>query len=285
VIMFVIWEISLVPLSILFLEYNNIKMKQKKKKVSFWDLLTPLKIILRSYLNPITLPVICGFLLNIFFYYTKIGIRSNISIIFGNFFGILGKTSIGLALFSLGMSMYGKQFFGESITVTLVLIILKQIVNPLVCYLLNKIPIALGVVYSDSLERAGYLINMLPPAQVIYLLSVKYNVGYTEVTSTSLLGSLLSFPIIFISMSFFSFSIDQIFIPMSYVGRDDVKTTLKYRFHLYYKGSEYLWQYVVYLAIFGSYYQHFSIKNTEDQQEDLWYTCQYPKYLHPFFLY
>jgi hypothetical protein len=272
-------------LSILFLEYNNIKMKQKKKKVSFWDLLTPLKIILRSYLNPITLPVICGFLLNIFFYYTKIGIRSNISIIFGNFFGILGKTSIGLALFSLGMSMYGKQFFGESITVTLVLIILKQIVNPLVCYLLNKIPIALGVVYSDSLERAGYLINMLPPAQVIYLLSVKYNVGYTEVTSTSLLGSLLSFPIIFISMSFFSFSIDQIFIPMSYVGRDDVKTTLKYRFHLYYKGSEYLWQYVVYLAIFGSYYQPFSIKNTEDQQEDLWYTCQYPKYLHPFFLY
>lgn len=62
-------------------------------------------------------------------------------------------------------------------------------------------------------------VNMVPPAQVTYLLSAQYkNVGLNQVSSSLVLGGAVSFPLIYVSMSFLSMRPDDMFLPLLISG-------------------------------------------------------------------
>lgn len=123
----------------------------------------------------------------------------------------LYTTYIGLALFTLGMSMVGRfsTFTARKMLAPLLLTIAKSVILPIIILFL-----VIGMGGSSSLALFGFLFGTIPTSPMVFLFATTYKVGLEETPTAMILCTLLAAPLIFISVRMASLSLASVAQPI-----------------------------------------------------------------------
>eukprot|EP01027_Heterolobosea_sp_BB2_P018704 GEZU01026311.1.p1 GENE.GEZU01026311.1~~GEZU01026311.1.p1 ORF type:complete len:773 (-),score=104.03 GEZU01026311.1:31-2097(-) len=225
---------TIVPATIVVLErskylrskFANIATtNQKRSRRIMLRVVRYSKAALNALINPITVSVGLGLVTRSFLYVTKTQLHP----IIDNFAQILGSACVGTALFSIGLSMYGKTLLGEDWRESVFIVITKQVFFPSFIYgllcLSEKIPF-IGK-YPAKYLSIAYLLTMLPPAQILNVISTEYNVATSQVSSSLVFGGLASFVTIYISFTCLSIPAKDLFTPLHWISNTHLVNSIR----------------------------------------------------------
>lgn len=181
------------PIGFVFLEI------QKQKSAAKSEGSSTLKIILTAFKGVITDPIV---------FMTFIGLvghfifRGKLPQVVDEVFSALGQAFLATALFYLGVKMVGnmKTKVGSGLVVPLLLITAKSLFLPLIAReMVEVLDVGRSTNQTKSWSLFGFLYGTFPSAPSVAIFAGKYGIEEQLVTSTVVLSTLLSAPLMFIS--------------------------------------------------------------------------------------
>lgn len=187
------------PIALLLIEVSKNLQQNESSRVSRWHrVIAIVKIIFQKiFINPIILATFLGIVVNL----ANDGSLPQVTV---SFFQVLAQSFSSVALFLLGLNLYGNfqllKNFSQPLLITLLLVTLKIFCMPLLNrFFVQHIRIFPSQSQNASLTEFAFLYGTFPAAPTVYIFSNIYDIETVIISTGLVISTIFSAPLMFVS--------------------------------------------------------------------------------------